>query len=64
MTKKIIYTEKAPKAIGPYSQAGSAGGFTYVSGQIAINPETVDLMNASVQDQAEQVLKNLISIIE
>ena len=64
MTKKIIYTEKAPKAIGPYSQAVSAGGFTFVSGQIAINPETGDLMNATIKDQAEQVLKNLIAICE
>ena len=64
MTKKIIYTEKAPKAIGPYSQAVSAGGFTFVSGQIAINPETGDLMNASIKDQAEQILKNLIAICE
>ena len=64
MTKKIIYTEKAPKAIGPYSQAVSAGGFTFVSGQIAINPETGDLMNASIKDQAEQVLNNLIAICE
>ena len=64
MTKKIIYTEKAPKAIGPYSQAVSAGGFTFVSGQIAINPKTGDLMNASIKDQAEQVLKNLIAICE
>jgi reactive intermediate/imine deaminase len=64
MTKKIIFTEKAPKAIGPYSQAVSAGGFTFVSGQIAINPETGDLMNASIKDQAEQVLKNLIAICE
>ena len=64
MTKKIIYTEKAPKAIGPYSQAVSARGFTFVSGQIAINPETGDLMNASIKDQAEQVLKNLIAICE
>jgi 2-iminobutanoate/2-iminopropanoate deaminase len=64
MTKKIIFTEKAPKAIGPYSQAVSAGGFTFISGQIAINPETGDLMNASIKDQAEQVLKNLIAICE
>lgn len=64
MTKKIIYTEKAPKAIGPYSQAVSAGGFTFVSGQIAINPETGDLMNASIKDQTDQVLKNLIAICE
>ena len=64
MTKKIIFTEKAPKAIGPYSQAVSAGGFTFVSGQIAINPKTGDLMNTSIKDQAEQVLKNLIAICE
>ena len=64
MTKKIVFTEKAPKAIGPYSQAVSAGGFTFVSGQVAINPETEDLMNASIQDQAEQVIKNLMAICE
>ncbi len=64
MTKKIIFTEKAPKAIGPYSQAVCAGGFTFVSGQVAINPETGDLMNASIQDQAEQVIKNLTAICE
>ena len=64
MTKKIIFTANAPKAIGPYSQAISAGGFTFVSGQVAINPETGDLMNASIQDQAEQVIKNLRAICE
>ena len=64
MAKKIIFTERAPKAIGPYSQAVSAGGFTFVSGQVAINPETGDLMNTSIQDQAEQVIKNLTAICE
>ena len=64
MTKEIIFTEKAPKAIGPYSQAVSAGGFTFVSGQVAINPETGDLMNTSIKDQAEQVIKNLTAICE
>ena len=64
MTKKIIFTENAPKAIGPYSQAVSAGGFTFVSGQVAINPETGDLMNSSIKDQAEQVIKNLKAICE
>jgi len=64
MTKKIIFTEKAPKAIGPYSQAVSAGGFTFVSGQVAISPETGDLMNSSIKDQAEQVIKNLTAICE
>ena len=64
MAKKIIFTERAPKTIGPYSQAVSAGGFTFVSGQVAINPETGDLINASIQDQAEQVIKNLTAICE
>ena len=64
MTKKIIFTEKAPKAIGPYSQAVSVAGFTFVSGQVAINPETGDLMNSSIKDQAEQVIKNLMAICE
>ena len=64
MTKKIIFTERAPKAIGPYSQAVSAGEFTFVSGQVAINPETGDLMNSSIKDQAEQVIKNLTAICE
>ena len=64
MTKGIIFTDKAPKAIGPYSQAVKANGFLFVSGQIPLNPETGDLMNASIEDQAEQVIKNLTSICE
>ena len=62
MNKKIIFTENAPKAIGPYSQAVNAGTFTFVSGQVAINPETGDLMNQSIEQQAEQVIKNLKAI--
>ena len=64
MSKEIIFTEKAPKAIGPYSQAVKANGFLFVSGQIPLNPETGDLVNASIEDQAEQVIKNLTSICE
>jgi 2-iminobutanoate/2-iminopropanoate deaminase len=64
MLKEIIFTEKAPKAIGPYSQAVKANGFLFVSGQIPLNPATGDLMNASIEDQAEQVIKNLTSICE
>jgi len=64
MNKKIIFTENAPKAIGPYSQAVNAGSFTFVSGQVAINPETGDLMNQSIEQQAEQVIKNLIAICD
>ena len=58
MAKRIIFTEDAPKAIGPYSQAVKAGGFTFVSGQVAINPRTGNLMNSSIEEQAEQVLQN------
>jgi reactive intermediate/imine deaminase len=64
MSKEIIFTEKAPKAIGPYSQAVKANGFLFVSGQIPLNPETGDLVNASIEDQADQVIKNLTSICE
>ena len=64
MSKEIIFTEKAPKAIGPYSQAVKANGFLFVSGQIPLNPATGDLMIASIEDQAEQVIKNLTSICE
>ena len=62
MTKEIIFTENAPKAIGPYSQAVKSGGFLFVSGQVALNPSTGDLMNSSIEEQAEQVIKNLSAI--
>ena len=64
MTKEIIFTEKAPKAIGPYSQAVKAGGFLFVSGQIPLNPETGDLIISSIEEQANQVILNLKSICE
>ena len=62
MTKEIIFTEDAPKAIGPYSQAVKSGGFLFVSGQIPLNPVSGDLMNSSIEDQAEQVITNLSAI--
>jgi 2-iminobutanoate/2-iminopropanoate deaminase len=64
MTKEIIFTDKAPKAIGPYSQAVKSNGFLFVSGQIPLNPKTGDLMNASIEDQAEQVIQNLKNVCE
>ena len=64
MKKEIIFTDKAPKAIGPYSQAVKSNGFLFVSGQIPLNPETGDLMNASIEDQAEQVIQNLKNVCE
>ena len=62
MTKEIIFTEDAPKAIGPYSQAVKSVGFLFVSGQIPLNPASGDLMNSSIEDQAEQVITNLSAI--
>ena len=62
MPKEMIFTENAPKAIGPYSQAVKSGGFLFVSGQVALNPSTGNLMNSSIEEQAEQVINNLAAI--
>jgi 2-iminobutanoate/2-iminopropanoate deaminase len=61
--KKIIATEKAPKAIGPYSQAIEVNGTIYISGQIGINPETGTIVEG-IEKQTEQVLKNIGAILE
>ena len=61
---KKIYTEKAPAAVGPYSQAMVMNGVVYTSGQIALDPETGELVGKSIKEQAEQVMKNLVSILE
>ncbi len=61
---KSIYTEKAPKAIGPYSQAMVSGGFVFTSGQIPINPETGDVVVADIFLQTEQVMKNLSAVLQ
>jgi 2-iminobutanoate/2-iminopropanoate deaminase len=62
--KKIIQTDKAPKAIGPYSQAVVANGFVFCSGQIAIDPATGTLLTGSTEDQTRQVLRNLGAVLE
>jgi len=62
--KKKIATQNAPQAIGPYSQAIQYGDFLFVSGQIAIDPETGDLVEGDIEAQTEQVLKNIAAIIE
>jgi len=62
--KKIISTEQAPAAIGPYSQATVHNGTLYVSGQLPIDPETGELVEGDVTQEAHQVLKNLRAIIE
>ena len=62
--KKIIETPNAPQAIGPYSQAIRYGNFLFVSGQIAIDPQTVNIIEGDIEAQTEQVLKNIAAIIE
>lgn len=62
--KKIINTEKAPKAIGPYSQAVEANGTLYISGQLPINPQTGSFVSGGVKEQTEQALKNVGAILE
>ncbi len=62
--KKEIKTEKAPQAIGPYSQAIEANGFVFASGQIAIDPSTGKLSTGSIEDQTHLVLSNLQAVLE
>ncbi len=64
MMKKVIYTDNAPKPIGPYSQATEAGGFIFVSGQIAINPANGELYSGSdIKEETRQVMENLKAIV-
>ena len=62
--KKQVQTDKAPKAIGPYSQGIIANGFVFCSGQIPIDPATGELNTGSIEDQTRQVLKNLGAVLE
>jgi 2-iminobutanoate/2-iminopropanoate deaminase len=62
--KEIISTDKAPGAIGPYSQAIKAGGMLFCSGQIPIDPETGEFVPGGVAEQTEQVFKNLTAVLE
>lgn len=61
---KVISTEKAPAAIGPYSQGMIVNGILYSSGQIPINPATGDVEAEGIEAQAEQVMKNLGAVLE
>ena len=64
MTLKKIHTEKAPAAVGPYSQAIEVNGMVYTSGQIPLDPATGDLVEGDVTAQAHQVFKNLTAVLE
>jgi 2-iminobutanoate/2-iminopropanoate deaminase len=61
--KSIIYTEKAPAPIGPYSQAVLTGKMLFISGQIPIDPETNQLINGSIGEETRQVMKNLEALL-
>ncbi|HKZ46618.1 MAG TPA: RidA family protein [Thermodesulfobacteriota bacterium] len=62
--KDIVNTDRAPKVIGPYSQAVKANGFIFVSGQIPIDPDTNDLVKGDIAEQTIQVIKNIKNILE
>ncbi len=62
--KKIINTDKAPKAIGPYSQAVEANGILFISGQVPLDPATAKLVEGGIKEQTEQVMKNIGAILE
>ena len=62
--KKIIHTDTAPAAVGPYSQAVEAGGTLYISGQVPLVPGTGKIVEGGIQEQTEQVLKNIGAILE
>ena len=61
---KTIHTDKAPKAVGPYSQAVVSGGIVYTSGQSAINPATNTIEAVTIEEQTEQVMQNLKAVLE
>lgn len=62
--KEIIHTDSAPQALGPYSQAVASNPFVFTSGQIAIDPATNTLIEGSIEEETEQVLKNLQAALQ
>ena len=63
MSKQIIKTSTAPAPIGPYNQAVKAGNFLFISGQVAIDPATSELKMATINEETNQVMKNLSAIL-
>ena len=62
-TREAVSTPNAPKAIGPYSQALKANGFVFISGQVAFDPATGNIIGGGIEQQTEQVLKNLSAVL-
>ena len=61
--RKVIHTEKAPKAVGPYSQAISTGNLLFTAGQVAIDPRTGKLVEGGIKEQTRQVMENLKAVL-
>jgi len=61
--KQVVSTKDAPQAIGPYSQAIKAGGLIFASGQIAIDPATGQILNGTIAEQTERVLRNINALL-
>ncbi|MBU5595443.1 RidA family protein [Amphibacillus sp. MSJ-3] len=64
MSKKEIQTDLAPQAIGPYSQAIDLGDLVFISGQIPLNPETMEVVDGGIREQTRQVMENLAAILK
>jgi len=64
MERKIVATEKAPRAVGPYSQAVIAGGFVFTAGMLALDPQTGDVVGEDIGAQTRQALSNVQGILE
>jgi len=64
MKKRIIHTNQAPTAIGPYSQAIRIGDFLYTSGQIALDPESGQFLFGEIEEETEQTIKNISAILQ
>jgi 2-iminobutanoate/2-iminopropanoate deaminase len=64
MSKEILVTDKAPQAIGPYSQGVKAGGFIFFSGQIPLDPKTGRMKDGDIMEQTEQVMENIAALLD
>lgn len=62
--KRVIHTDKAPKAVGPYSQAVRAGSFLFTAGQIPLDPATGKLVQGGIKEQTRRVMENLKAVLE
>jgi 2-iminobutanoate/2-iminopropanoate deaminase len=62
--KSVVTTDRGPKPIGPYSQAIKSDGFVYLSGQVALDPKTGELVGADIRQQTERVFENIKGILE